>query len=87
MFCLFVDEQNYIFYIPNILRLERSPKEQSGQDLCYLPVSICYFQLEALQLAELALSKLEFLEVTKKGLSKLQILLIELEVCACDNLG
>ena len=38
-------------------------------------------QLEALQLAELALSKLEFLEVTKKGLSKLQILLIELEVC------
>lgn len=37
--------------------------------------------MQASELADLALSKLEFLEVTKKGLSKLQILLVELEVC------
>jgi hypothetical protein len=36
--------------------------------------------MQASELADLALSKLEFLEVTKKGLSKLQILLVELEV-------
>lgn len=36
--------------------------------------------MQASELVELGLSKLEFLEVTKKGLSKLQILLVELEV-------
>ena len=40
--------------------------------------------MQASELADLALSKLEFLEVTKKGLSKLQILLVELEVCYKD---
>lgn len=39
-----------------------------------------FLQMQASELVELGLSKLEFLEVTKKGLSKLQILLVELEV-------
>ncbi|OWF39592.1 formin-binding protein 4-like [Mizuhopecten yessoensis] len=42
-------------------------------------VQLANLKMQASELADLALSKLEFLEVTKKGLSKLQILLIELE--------
>lgn len=42
-------------------------------------VELANKKMQASELADLALSKLEFLEVTKKGLSKLQILLVELE--------
>jgi hypothetical protein len=50
-------------------------------DVSAVEAHLCFvLQMQASELVELALSKLEFLEVTKKGLSKLQILLVELEV-------